>query len=61
MAAAAAAAAHQVGDVLGVEQRVEELGCEVDGGLSDRDSSWFGDRERSWLFFVLVIFNQGWL
>lgn len=54
-----AAAAHQVGYVLRVEQRVQELSCQVNGRLCDGNSSWFRDRERGRLLFVLVVFNQG--
>lgn len=54
-----ASAAHQVGDVLGVEQWVQELGCEVDGRLRYWNSSWLRDRERGRLLFILIIFYQG--
>ena len=49
----------QVGDVLCVEQGVEEVGGEVDGGLGGGGSGGgFGDRHRCWLLLLLVILHQ---
>lgn len=51
-----AAAAHQVGYVLWIEQWVQELSCEVNGRLCYWNGSRFRDREGGRLLFVLVIF-----
>lgn len=56
-----AAAADQVSDVLSVQQRVQELCCEVNGRLCHWNSGWFRGRQRGGLLFVLIILNQGWL
>lgn len=54
-------AAHQVGYVLRGQQRVQELRCQVDGRLGPWNRSWFRERQRGRLLFVLIIFNQCWL